>query len=302
MKERGWKFWTVLEATTRILSVSLQKKLGLSFWSNIAQCMFSAFVIGMVQAIVGTIVLALGRKKIVVKKSHIVGSFLFGAFAALATVLGFTVFRLGGEVSVTTFIYTLAIIPGALVDRIFFAHRLCIRQWMGLGLGIFAGYAILGWPNLSQLLKLPPYILIALSITVIIALNQGITQWIKEVNPFFKNALGGSTSAGLVLLFLETDALSWGPALKTTAIYSVVIGVIVVAMWAFNVLSYKEGARIALKKLTMNGVYLTMAMFVGRIFFGESISFDKIIGISLYLLAFVLGKFTPQLGHPVIIL
>src|SRR3989344_9632810 len=55
-----------------------------------------------------------------------------------------------------------------------------------------------------------------------------------------------------------------------------VIGLIVVGMWAFNLLSYKGGAYIALKKLVMNGTYLITAMFCGALCFGEKITTGKL--------------------------
>ena len=67
-----------------------------------------------------------------------------------------------------------------------------------------------------------------------------------------------------------------------------VIGLIVVGMWAFNLLSYKGGAYIALKKLVMNGTYLITAMFCGALFFGEKITTGKLTGIVFYFAAFVL--------------
>ena len=59
-------------------------------------------------------------------------------------------------------------------------------------------------------------------------------------------------------------------------------------MWSFNVLAYKGGAWIALKKLVMNASYLTMAMIAGIVLFGEDASVTKFAGVALYLVAFVL--------------
>jgi multidrug transporter EmrE-like cation transporter len=69
---------------------------------------------------------------------------------------------------------------------------------------------------------------------------------------------------------------------------SAVIGVIVIGMWSFNLLSYRGGAQIAIKKLVLNGSYLTMAMVVGILLFGETLTVAKIVGVATYLVAFVL--------------
>ena len=66
------------------------------------------------------------------------------------------------------------------------------------------------------------------------------------------------------------------------------IGVIVVAMWSFNVLSYRDGASIALKKLVMNGAYLISTLAIGAMFLGERFTLGKGLGVGCYFVAFVL--------------
>jgi len=71
-------------------------------------------------------------------------------------------------------------------------------------------------------------------------------------------------------------------------LFSLLIGVIFIGSWSFNLMAYKNEAYIALKKLTMNGIYLTLTMAAGVIFFGESLSVGKILGVVLFFVAFVL--------------
>ena len=129
--------------------------------------------------------------------------------------------------------------------------------------------------------------------TLGLAVNQGVTQFIHDIDPMVKNFWGGSTQflAGVVTLpilylinptFLRTESLT---------VYfiglALLIGVINVGLWIFNVMSYRSGATIALKKLVMNGVHLSTVMIAGAFLFGESIDAYKILGIVLYCVAFI---------------
>ena len=69
---------------------------------------------------------------------------------------------------------------------------------------------------------------------------------------------------------------------------SVVVGIIVVGMWCFNLISYKKGASIVLKKLVMSATYLITTMLMGVWCFSEKMTVGKKVGAVLYLAAFCL--------------
>lgn len=84
---------------------------------------------------------------------------------------------------------------------------------------------------------------------------------------------------------------------------SLAVGILFVAVWIMGLWSYKDGAYIALKKLIYNGVYLTLIMFLGAALFPEEkLSFEKLLGVGLYLIAFSVmddktWKFLTNLGR-----
>ena len=59
-------------------------------------------------------------------------------------------------------------------------------------------------------------------------------------------------------------------------------------MWSFNLLSYKGGASIALKKFVMWGAYLILATLAAIPAFGEDLRPAKLLGIALFLAGFAL--------------
>ena len=98
-----------------------------------------------------------------------------------------------------------------------------------------------------------------------------------------------ATATFLLLTFsgslnLLTD---FSPAMRTIWLSSFFIGINVILMWSFKVTSYKDGALLAPKNLLMYGTYLTTAMLLGTVFFGESLSVAKIFGVILYLIAYI---------------
>lgn len=301
-----WMKWTLCEAGTKTASKVLQKVVG-NVSASLAHTFLATMIIGLVQIVAGLVMTRFQKVKLLGDRANIVGSCLFGCFAVVSTVLAFGAFYYGGDMGVNTFIITLSIIPGALIDRFFFNHKLNGREWSGVFVAILAGYAILGGPSLAEFTKLPLWVWLSFGTMCSVAINQGITQKVKKVDPFVKNFWGGLTTVILCLVALVVlgrvgiifDFSSSAPKLWAV---SVVIGLIVVGMWAFNLLSYKGGAYIALKKLVMNGAYLITAMITGALFFSEKLTSDKLIGIVFYFAAFVLmdkGTWEFVAGKPV---
>jgi drug/metabolite transporter (DMT)-like permease len=287
-----WMKWTLAEAGTRTSSKMFQKIIG-TICPSFAHTFFAAWVVGLVQIIGGFVMARVCGKKILTDKISILGSCLFGLIAGINTVLPFIIFLLRGDIGINVFIITLAIVPGALIDKFFFGYKLNRVEWFGISIAIFAGYSILNWPSLSEFVKLPLWVWLSTINMFLVAINQGITQKIKIVNPFVKNFWGGLTTCifalgGLAVLDalpLITDFSGSMPKLWVSA---TITGCIVIGFWSFNLMSYKRGASIALKKLVMNSAYLTTAMLLGVLIFKEPFTTAKISGMFFYLIAFCL--------------
>ncbi len=287
-----WMRWTILESGTKTSSKILQKLLG-AVSSKLGHTFFAAMVVGLVQVISGFLVTRWRGQKLLVDRDNILGACLFGFVALLSTLLVFATFLVGGEMSTNTFIITLSIVPGAVIDLIFFKHKLNFRQWLGVMMAIVAGYFVLGSVSFAGVTTWPLWIWLSFGAMMTAAINQGITQKLKKIDPFVKNFWGGlvnvviSATAIMVLgsvnLFTDFSA----PMCKLW-IFAMMTGAIVVLMWCFNLLSYKGGASIALKKLVMNGAYLVSTLIVGALFFHESFTIGKVVGIVCYFAAFAL--------------
>ncbi|MFH1890108.1 MAG: DMT family transporter [Candidatus Kuenenbacteria bacterium] len=287
-----WMKWTLLEASTKTLSKLLQKIIGKAS-AILPHAFLAIWIVGLVQTIAGFMMAKARKKKLLTDRASIIGSCWFGFNATACTVICFIVFMLKGDIGVNTLIITLSIIPGALIDRFFFGHHLNRREWFGVLIAILAGYSVLGWPSLSSFLTLPLWIVLSFIVMILVAINQGITQKIRKIDPFVKNFWGGFTTfllALIALIVMKSQALIFNFSLSTQKLWwsSALIGLIIVGMWSFNLMSYKGGAHIAIKKLVMNGTYLITAMLLGIVLFNESLSLAKASGVILYLLAFIL--------------
>ena len=63
---------------------------------------------------------------------------------------------------------------------------------------------------------------------------------------------------------------------------------LVLVMVSLKWLAYEGGGNVAIKKLIMNGTYLTLAVFAGNIFYNEPLTIGKFLGIFGFIVAFIL--------------
>lgn len=287
---RKWIRWGFIEALFRTISMTLGKVVG-GLASTFAHVTLSTCVIGGVQATVAGTILLYQRITPWCGKRLVTGSVLFGAGAFVGTMLPFIAFMQGAPLAVYTFLTLLAVIPGAVLDRAWFGERLVFRQMVGIMVALFAGWLVLEAPNITELFALPLWMLLGLLNAGILALNQGVTRWVKDINPWVKNFWGGLTTCtlGVCTLFYLGDArfLSM-PETQPLLALSSVIAFVVIGMWTFNVIAYRDGATIPAKYILVNGMFLALVFVIGFLVFGESISLTQVIGMAVYFCGFVL--------------
>lgn len=303
MKEK-WLGWAVSESFIRVISNALQKTIG-DLMKTAGPVFYGTAVMGLTQAILGFIgvkatkqkIIAecekadyFGVKRTVIDRRGIIGSTFFGAIAVACITLSFLVFSYGGKLILHVFIVTLGIIPGAFIDRIFFGYKLTKLQVLGILIAIMAGYSALGAPSLYELTHLPIWMLFSFLTMLGMAINQGITQKIQNINPLVKNFWGGITIfvlAGIIgIIFGSINPVSAYPVKIATV--SAEIGVLFVLLWTVNLYAYKGGAFIVIKKLVVNAGYIILGALWGTAFFKESLSLLHILGFVLYCIAFIL--------------
>lgn len=290
-----WMKWAVAEGTTKTASRVLQKYAGIAA-KSFAGSLLTLLVIGVIQMVGGFAGANTRGKRVAVERPQALAAVMFGVIASVMTVLGVFSFTYpGADVGITTFIVTMSIIPGALIDWIFFKHPLSARQWSGVAVFLAAGYAMLNFPELGALAALPAWVWLTCGIALLGAVNEGITQWQgrRKVNPldsFVNNFWIGLTTvicAGAGLMF----GGGWEVA-KTLGrsfwIGSAAIGCIVIGMISFKLLAYQGGGSIALKKLIMQATYLITATILGWAFYAEPLTGGKFAGMVGYVVAFAL--------------
>lgn len=285
-----WMRWTVLEAAAKTAVRVLHKLLG-SATTNVPGIMGVIAIDGAVRWIMGIYARSRLPERMTSDAGAKLGAVAFGCGALVCNISAMEAFQHGGPVITVTFIGTLSVIPGALLDRFWFKHALGMRGWVGVGIGVLAGYAILGFPSLSEVMRLPLWVWFAFGNTLGLAFNQFIVQCTKRIHPYEQNMWGGGA---LFIAACLVGAAGGGfstiavPSLPLYLAASAVIGVVTFFMWSFSLFAYKEGAFISLKKLVMNGSYLTMTAVLGVLLFGEEFALHHIVGFALYLAAVAL--------------
>lgn len=283
-----WMKWTLGEAVAKTGAKLLQKSVG-QLSATFGHTYAATLVIGLVQ-----VIYAVSRRgSILDAPKHILGSIFYGIAFSAATILTFLVFANGGDVGVNTLIVTLAIVPGALIDYLFFGISLNPRKILGILSALGAGYLVLGLPSFEEIFNLPFWVQLSFLVMLALAVMQWITRWIREIHTVTLNFWGGLSTifislAGLFWLEQANLLFDFSSVMQKFWLLSLGVGIFFVGAWAFNLLSYRYGAFIAFKNLVLNGSYLVMAMAFGVLFFGEPLTVFKIAGTLAYVLAFVL--------------
>lgn len=291
MKKHDWTIWSIGEGLTKTVARILQK-----FVSNTTNTfggtLLASGIVGLVQVLISLPILKIKGIKIFERPALIIGCIISGALAQLATIFGFLTFLNKGDIGTSTFIVTLSIVPGAIFDIIFFKYRPRVKELFGILIAILAGWIMLGFPTSGA--NLPLWIWLSFGTMIAVATNQAVTQSLKKAHPMFLNFWGGITALIICILILinfghDTEIIN-SLGNQNFWLYSSAIGILVVIMWSFSLISYKDGAGIALKKLVVNGTYFIMTFIVGYLFFQEQITINKILAIPLFFLAYVLMK------------
>lgn len=285
-----WVRWTIAQGLSGTLNRIIQKLVG-TVGTSAADAGFATMVIGLTQIVLAALASRIRNTSLRAPTDVLVGSLVFGVFSYAAGMLSFLTFLYGGAVGVATFLLTLSIVPGAFIDWMFFGYRLHARQWLGVLFAILAGYFVLGMPSLAEAARLPLWVWLALANGLVMAVNQGVSQRIQRGDVFVSNFWMGvplavlSALTTMFLLIFHPAPLS---AAARVAMLSVVYGIIMLGYIIFNLLAFRGGARIAIKKLVFNGTLLITSVIVGILFFREPLTLTLFAGIVLYLAGYVL--------------
>lgn len=287
-----WLPYAVGEALMRTITIVIYKVLG-GLTPTIGLVALSTAVIGSVQVGVASVVLAVRRVSPFGSARHIVGSILFGIGAFFGTILPILSFSLGGSLGVYAFLTRLSIVPGAVIDRAFFGEAFTLRHALALMLAVGAGWLGLGMPSLGALLALPLWVGLGLINAGVLALNQGVTRWIKDVDTWVKNFWGGLATLVLSIVVISFVDLSiFDQALsglhEGLLMWAVFAGLTVIGLWTFNVLAYRSGASIPAKNVVVTGLRLCTALILGYFLFNETVTIAQGFGVLGYVLAFLL--------------
>lgn len=286
-----WLGWAFAQALSQTAGQIPRKKVALIGPTGI-HALLVMFVIGIIQTVTGLGMAYTTHASLVLKKDF-AGAAIFALGAFLSSMLGIAAFQQGGDIGVVSFIVTMSIIPGTIIDALFFGHHMKRSGWLGILIFLFAGYSILNWPSTEELLRLPSWVWYALGIPVSNAIIEGVTQRFKTMNPWFKNFWGGLVTIACCLIALPFMSLQTTLHTITTVksvfwLWSGLLGLCTVGIWLFNLISYRDGATIAFKKLVVSSTYLLLAMATGVVIFAEPLTRAKIVSLLLYPIAYFL--------------
>lgn len=292
---KKWSGWALAEAGAKTSNNLISKYLGLvtgTFFGAVLSSLLAAIV----QTVGGFIGAHITRSPLKVTAKQLAACLSFGVIAAISGWLIVYIYVYpGADIGVVTFIITGSIVPGTIIDRILFDHKLRLRQWLGIIIFLTAGWAILDFPSIGGLFHLPIWVILALLLSLNAAINEIITQYqgyekVAPIHPMVNNFWVGLTTivASSIALAFVAELISQLSILPAAYwLSSLTKGGIVIGMISFKLLSYKHGGSIAIKKVVMQGVFLISAVLLGALFYSEPLTFGKWLGMAGFLVAFV---------------
>jgi len=285
--------WGAGEGCIRTVTRLLQKLIG-GIAKSAEGVLLTTLLNGLVQIVVGFIGSRKRDQEIFTESKLIVGGVLIGVISTGMMFLSLLAFTYeGADIGIVTFMVSLSILPGALLDWIFFKTHLVPRQFLGLCVYALAGYSVLNFPDLKAFLGLPAWVIISFGIALLFAINEAITRKIRKMDPLVNNFWTGTTQVAIVgIALLIIWSISGLEIIHQLPVkfwpLSILIGLTTVGVLASRLMSYKGGGTIARRKVVMQGTYLSTAMIAGVLAYGEPLTVGKVIGILGFLLALTL--------------
>jgi len=288
--QNKWIKWGFIEGVMKASGKIIRKPLGVAS-KSLAGSMLATFIIGIIQSIGGLTGIVLGKKRILSSKNEIFGGIIFGLVASIMTVIGIWVFTYKeADVGIATFLITLAVVPGAIIDWLFFGKKLKKHQLIALLIFVVTAYCFLNFPPLIYFFELPVWILLSLALALLASINEVTSKLVRKMDVWVYNFWVGLTTmvvsfAGVVFFYKDNINLQ---DTRKILIISSLNGIIVLIMICAKLMSYKKGGYIALKSLVMQSTHLILATVFGVIFYNEVLTSGKIIGMVGFIFSFSL--------------
>ncbi|MFH1427201.1 MAG: hypothetical protein ABIG60_01575 [Patescibacteria group bacterium] len=287
-----WVKWAFLEGIFRSINTNLLKFIGQG--NTLSGSFFITSIIGFIQMIGGWLIAIFRKEKIIIPFKLIYRSIIFGISASLMTVLSIYTFTYAGaEVGIVSFLVMLSIIPGTIIDRIIFFEKIPKRKIIGIFLYLITTFIFLEGYKMSGLLfTFPIWLIFPLISAFLLAINEGLTKKIsRQTSPFVNNFYIGLTTVifSLIGYKLLNQAIDFKQLSFSFWLAIFFIGLVVILLIASKFLAYYAGGNIAIKQLVMSSTFLIVANFFGVIFFQETWTLGKTLGLPLFIISFLVA-------------
>lgn len=302
-RESGWLKFAFLEALVRSASRNLQKAFALT-QTTLSGALFLSVPPYIISTTGSIIIGKLQKNSFYLPKILLLWAILHGIVAAWCNLSAQFSFMTGGDISMTTLIVALSIIPATVMDRFILKTKFIPAQILGIALGVIASVVAIKpsfeWSSLTT-----PWFWWAWGTSLGVALNQVFMRLSGEAQDRYKKDVPPmvfstySSLATVIVSFLFIQLIGGFSAINLPQkawLILVAIGLLVILLYLFNILIYKVGKKvsIAAKKIVEKTSYLMIASVLGVIFFNEVITWNRIVAFLFYLPAFYLVVLTKK--------
>ncbi|MCC6953984.1 MAG: hypothetical protein IT290_07690 [Deltaproteobacteria bacterium] len=305
-QRESWTKWALAEGVGKSISASALKHAGANVGHPIVGGLAGAVLIEVIRFFLsGAALVARKESWRITRREAVLGVFYatVSLSADTAKLVGFT--DPSAQVGAATFLVLTSIVPGAILDWLFFGDRLNIRQLVGISLFLFAGWCFLDRPSLDYFASPPLWVKINLALAVALAINEATMRSIgakESSSPFatsFWLSIYGLTGLAIIVPLASTIAdVPVASVLNRNAVAAFFVsGLAVFSYTIFRRLAYRDNARLVYKKLIMLATYLFGASLIGSMLYGEPFTVSKVLGGLLFVPAYVLtsNRFSAEL-------
>jgi len=293
----------VYDGVVRAGSTACQKLAGtaLNSWHG---ALFSTAIIECVRVCAGIFGVVKNPQSLQMSRPMFLLILVWAINAVVMTVLHIYSYEVGADQGIATLIVLCAIVPGAIIDDVFFGDRLSKRRISGILLFLLGAYCALGLPGLWSSATLSDWVYFKVIVAVLLAINEGVRRKLAKM-PEYRGAkdyrphiwVGGLSLAMLSVAIVSTGAFQ--QVTNFSGLFWLGSGLMGVAVTISTVLSlvvYQGKGSVTARKFLTSTTTLVLAIVSGALFYGEPLNIAKFVGLSLFIVAFMAFDDKGELG------
>lgn len=300
-KKQSWTKYATAEGVLKISHFAIYKSFGVAAQALAYQLLVTA-VIGLVEMVFAGALARSRNYPFVPNTQAVFGALAFGLVGIWMTIVPiYALSQPGADLALFGFMTALSVLPGAVLDRLAFGDQPRAVHWLGVGLFLFASWAIQDFPSLAAMAAFPLWVILAYTFPIAAAINEALARYAgtKDLKPSVTTFWIGTAQfgvcgtwllvAGLTHSDIVPDAFFSELTLTNWAMFAG-LGFLIWLSHIAKQLAYAPGAggTIVMKKILMISILLLGVLAFDALFLNAAPTTGEWVGFATFLLAMIL--------------